>query len=366
MKRFGVIAGIIFCIIIFGVLLITTEENEKEITEEKTKVGLILNGSAEDKSWSQSHYEGLMECVEELNLEVILREEVPQDETSVLVMEELIDSGCEVIICNSYGFGEWEQQVARKYPEIYFFHATGVEGPENMDTYFGRIYQMRYLCGVVAGMQTETDKIGYVAAFPISEVNRGINAFTLGVRAVNAEATVYVKWSDSWTDDKLNEEAARILLEEYDIDVLSVHTDSCKPLEVAQEEGVWSIGYNYDNSEMYPDTYLTAAVWEWGNFYKPHILACLQDKFVGKHYWEGVETGLVSLAPFTKNVKPGILERVEEERLRLQSGTFDVFYGPIEDNEGNLRVAEKESMSDNSMLNKFDWYVKGVVVNEEN
>ena len=366
MKRFVAIAGIIFGIIIFGVMLITADERETEITEEKTKVGLILNGSSTDKNWGQSHYEGLIECVDTLNLEVVCRENVPQDETCKQVITELIHSGCEVIICNSYGFGEWELQVAKEYPEVYFFHATGVEVAENMATYFGRIYQMRYLCGIVAGLQTETNEIGYVAAFPIAEVNRGINAFTLGVRAVNPEAKVYVRWSDSWTDDSMNREAAEDLLETHEIDVMAMHTDSCMPLEVAEENGIWSIGYNYDNSANYPNTYLTAPVWEWKDFYEPHILACIQGKFVGKHYWEGVETGLVSLAPFTQNVKPGIMEKVEAEKQRMQNGTFDVFYGPVEDTEGNLRVAEKESMSDDAMLNDFDWYVKGVVPDEEN
>lgn len=365
MKRFGIIASIIFCVIIFGVLFITQEKNEREITEKTTKVGLVLNGSATDKNWGQSHYEGLLKCEEILKLEVVVREEVVQDESCMPVMQDLIDEGCEVIICNSYGFGEWELQLAKANPDVFFFHATGVESADNMATYFGRIYQMRYLCGIVAGLQTETGEIGYVAAFPITEVNRGINAFALGVRRVNPNANVYVKWSDSWTDDTLNAEATKQLLEEHNIDVLSMHTDSCMPLEIAEEEGVWSIGYNYDNSKSYPNTYLTAAVWEWDKFYEPYILACLQGKFVGKHYWQGVETGMVSMSPFTKNVKTGISEKVEEEKKRLQSGTFDVFYGPIEDNEGNLRVAEKESMSDDSMLNEFDWYVKGVVVDEE-
>lgn len=366
MKRFTVIAAIIFSVIILGVLLISRKERETEATEEKTKVGLLLNGSSQDNSWGQSHYEGLFKCTEELNLEVLCRENVPQDSSCKQVMTELIEQGCEVIIANSYGFGEWELQVAKEHPEVFFFHASGVEVSENLATYFGRIYQMRYLSGIVAGLQTETDEIGYVATFPIAEVNRGINAFTLGVRSVNPDAVVYVVWSDSWTDDELNKKAAQKLIKEHNIDVLTMHTDSCAPLEVAEEEKIWSIGYNYDNSKSYPDTYLTASVWKWENFYAPHILACLQGKFVGKHYWEGVETGLVSLAPLTKNVKSGIAEKVAAEEKRLQSGTFDVFYGPIEDNEGNLRVADKESMSDECMLNEFDWYVKGVVTDGEN
>ena len=300
----------------------------------------------------------------ELNLEVIYKEDIPEDERCVKTIEELIDLGCKIIICNSFGFGEWELECARKYPQIYFFHATGVEESDNLSTYFGRIYQMRYLSGIVAGLQTETNEIGYVAAFPIAEVNRGINAFTLGVRLVNPEAKVYVKWSESWVGEEESASATRELIREHNVDVLAMHVDAMAPLEIADENGIWTIGYNIDNSERFPDTFLTAPVWNWEKFYEPRILECLQGKFQGIHYWEGVETGLVGLADLTKNVKPGIEERVEEESQRLMSGTFDVFYGPIVDNEGTVRVKNGQSMTDDHMLNDFFWYVEGVVVDE--
>lgn len=365
MKKFVVTAAVILTIIIVGIFSITAKEQTAEITDVQTKVGLILNGSSMDNNWGQSHFEGLSECATRLNLSILYRENVPEDVRCRENIQELIDEGCEIIICNSFGFGEWVVQMAEKYPDIYFYHATGVEEEDNLASYFGRIYQMRYLSGIVAGLQTESNEIGYVAAFPISEVNRGINAFALGVKKVNPDATVYVEWTGSWTDDVMCEEAVNTLLAEHDIDVLAMHSDSNKPLEIAEEKGIWSIGYNIDNSAKYPNTYLTAPVWEWQNFYEPQILACLQKKFHGKHYWEGVETGLVSLAPFTVNVKPGTAEVVEAEKEKLESGLFDVFYGPITDNAGNLRVAEGESMSDASMLNEFDWYVEGVVTDEE-
>ncbi|MGN1181275.1 MAG: BMP family ABC transporter substrate-binding protein [Suilimivivens sp.] len=366
MKKLGMIAGVILLVIILGIFGISAVEQTTGATAKQTKVGLVLNGSCQDNSWGQSHYEGLQKCSQNLNLEIFCRENVPEDESSRDVMEELISQGCEIIICDSFGYGEWEIQVAEANPEIFFFHATGVEERKNLATFFGRIYQMRYLSGIVAGLQTESNEIGYVAALPISEVNRGINAFTLGVQAVNPDAVVYVTFSNSWTDDDLNEEATEKLMGNHNIDVLAMHTNSYKPLEVAENKGIWSIGYNIDNSGSYPGSYLTAPVWEWMNFYEPHILECLQGKFVGKHYWEGVETGLVSLAPLTDNVKNGIAEAVEKERERLESGIYDVFYGPIVDNKGNLRVAEGESMPDELMLNEFDWYVKGVILDEEN
>lgn len=365
MKKIAITATAIVVVIIIGIFLIRGEEAETEVTRKMTKVGFLLNGSCMDGSWGQSHYEGMEKSAKELNLNVQYRENVPQDERCETIIEELIEEGCEIIICNSFNYSEWMLEMADKHPEIYFFHATGIEERKNLSTYFGRIYQMRYLSGIVAGLQTETNEIGYVAAFPIDEVNRGINAFTLGVRSVNPEATVYVEWSDSWTGETETEAATEALLNSHNIDVLAMHSDSNKVLEVAEERGVWSIGYNMDNSEKYPNTFLTAAVWDWDNFYAPRILECLQGKFQGKHYWEGIETGIISLAPLTSHVKEGIAETVAEAEEKLKSGSYDVFYGPIKDNEGKVRVKAGESMSDEAMLNKFDWYVEGVVLNEE-
>ena len=364
MKKIFVIVGIFVVAIVLGTLWIHTYEQDTEVTKDATMVGVLLNGSVDDKSWSQSHYEGLTYTARELNLEIIYVENA-EEEKAEMYIEELIEKGCEIIIANSFGFGEAIETAAKRHPEIYFLHATGVGQGKNLSTYFGRMYQIRYLSGVVAGMQTKTNEIGYVAAFPISEVNRGINAFTLGVRSVNPDATVYVSWIDSWTDDVATEAATRKLTENHNIDVLTMHTDSVVPLEIAEEEGIWSIGYNVDNSENYPNTYLTAAVWDWENFYTPTILRCLQGKFDGKHYWESVNTGIVSLAPLTDLVNPETKKVVETRLEQLNSSTYDVFYGPIRDNEGQIRIAAEESMTDNAMLNEFDWYVEGVVIDEE-
>ena len=363
-KIICVVAGIVI-VIIAGIFLINGRREDTDVTKERTKVGFLLIGSCDDNSYNQSHYEGMEKTAMALNLEVTYKENVPADETSKRVMEELIEDGCEIIICNSFDYGDWIQKTAAENPEVYFYHATGVKQSKNLATYFARIYQIRYLSGIVAGLQSETNEIGYVAAMPISEVNRGINAFTLGVRSVNKDAVVHVAWSDSWTDDAAAEQAAIRLLDGYDIDVITMHTDSNKVLETAEKRGVWSIGYNVDNSGLFPNTFLTAPVWQWENYYEPHILRCLQGKFRGEHYWEGTSTGVVGLAPLTGNVKEGIAEVVEAERQRLEEGSFDVFYGPVKDKEGNVRVEDGENLSDDTMLNSFDWYVEGVVIHEE-
>lgn len=364
MKKVFRIAVVIIFAIMVGILVINSYETDTETMAGTTKVGVILNGSKTDRNWNQSHYEGLEKAAEGLTLEITYSEYVDVD-SIVGLIEDLIKKGNKIIIANSFEFGEAMGQAAAKYPEICFLHATGVGEAKNLTSYFGRMYQIRYLTGIVAGLQTETDEIGYVAAFPISEVNRGINAFTLGVRSVNPDAKVYVRFTESWTDDAGAKVATESLLASHDIDLIAMHTDSLQPLEIAEERGIKSIGYNVDNSKDYPETFLTAAVWDWSGFYHTNILRCIQGKFEGYHYWEGIETGMVSLAPLTGNVKEGIAEAVEEKTKLLRSGTFDVFYGPVTDSEGNIRVEKGESMTDDAMLNAFDWYVEGVIIDEE-
>lgn len=182
---------------------------------------------------------------------------------------------------------------------------------------------------------------------------------------MNPDAEVYVEWSGSWTGDQENVAATEKLIREQSIDVLAMHMNSLGPLALAEERGIWTIGYNMDNSKDYPKSFLTAPVWNWEKFYTPRILECLQGKFQGIHYWEGIETDIVALSPLTDNVKDGIAEVVEEYRKKLVNGTFDVFYGPVSDADGTIRIAEGENMSDEAMLNEFDWYVDGVVLPEE-
>ncbi len=364
MKKIYILAGIFIFAIMAGILVINISEADTEVTEKATKVGVILNGEKEDGSWSQSHYEGLEKTAGQLNLAITYKEKVTADEVPELI-DEFVQDGCEIIIANSFEFGAGMKLGAEKYPEIYFFHATGVEEGKNLSSYFGRMYQIRYLCGIVAGLQTKTNEIGYVAAFPIPEVNRGINAFTLGVRKVNPDAVVYVDWTESWVDDEAAESVTRSLLDKHNIDLIAMHMDSLKPLEVAEEKGVATIGYNVDNSSSYPETFLTAAVWDWEQFYTPNILSCLQGKFEGRHHWESIESGIVSLAPFAEFTADGVITVIEQEQERLCSGTHDVFYGPVRDQEGRIRIAEGESMTDQAMLNEFDWYVEGVIIDEE-
>jgi basic membrane protein A len=281
-------------------------------------------------------------------------------------MKKMIDKdGCRVIIAPSFGYGEYVKDLAAIYPEVCFLHPTGTEYLANMTSFFGRMYQVRYLSGIVAGLRSETGQIGYVAAFPIPEVIRQINAFTLGARSVAPDTEVHVVYCNSWTDDAAAKSASEELLDKYpEIDILSMHTDSLMPNYFAEERGIWSIGFNKDNAGKFPKSYLTACVWDWSDYYKSAILSWLQGKFYGRNDWVGMEDGMVSLSELTQNCAPGTGEAVDEALRRFESRSFDVFYGPVTDNTGRERVPAGESMSDDEMLNRFDWYVEGVTVEE--
>lgn len=365
MKKVMITILIIIAIGVIGMLLIRVKEPDTDITNKATKVGCILNGKIDDGSWSESHYKSMEITAKELNLDMVYHEDTPEGEECIEVIESMVADGCKIIIANSFGFGSYMEEMSNKYPEIYFLHAAGGYYSENFCSYFGRIYQMRYLCGIVAGCQTKTNKIGYVAAFDIPEVVRGIDAFTLGVRTVNPEATVYVDYCNSWISDELAEESLYKILDKQDIDIITVHTDSLRCYEIAEESNIGIIGYNLDNVSRYPDNFLTAAVWNWDVFYTDRIKEILQNKFKGKHYWNGIETNMIDIAPLTDNVEASADEYLQEAKQKLRDGYFDVFMGPIYDNEGTLRVKENENLSDQVLLEELNWYVEGVeLINE--
>lgn len=364
MKKWRVVYGIFGIAVTFMGAWIWRNNTEvvpvSEVTREETIVGVVMHGQIDDDGWTQSHYESLENVKEELNLNLIYRTNTKSEEKAEQVIEELIDRGATIIIVTSYHLGDSIYKKAEEHPNICFLHAGGNKTRKNMVSYFGRMYQVRYLTGIVAGMQTDTNEIGYVAAMPVSQVIREINAFTLGVRSVNPNAFVHVEWMNSWNSDEVAANITIDLLNEYPIDVITYHHDSFETLRVAEEWGINSIGYNLDHSDIYKNTYLTGCVWNWDIFYRDQILKCLYGKFKGKSYWNGIETGLVDLVPLTKNTKQGISEVVEAQKSLLSERIWDVFDGPIIDQDGYTQVEDGFSISEDQMLHNFNWFVYGV------
>ena len=357
MKKVIITAVVILVVLICGIFYISNRQEKNE----QWKVGVILNGTKDDQNWTQSHYEGLEETAKELNLEMIYHESVPETEECFKLMEEMVSSGCKIIICNSFNYGKYALEMAEKYPEISFFHASGVEEAANLSTYFGRMYQARYLTGIIAGLKTETNSIGYVAAMPNSEVNRGINAFTLGVKSVNPEATVYVSWTDSWNSGEKETAAAKALINDKNADLITYHQNQHYSAIAADDAGVYSIGYNAA-FEGLSEKYLTAAVWNWDSLYFQIIREFVQGQpNTVEHRWFDINSGAVELSEMSPLITEEIKNVVEAEKIRLCT-TEDVFSGVIYDNEGGLRCSEGETLSDGTLLTGMDWYVDGVEI----
>ena len=304
----------------------TKETESKEIT-----VGFIYVGPVGDEGWTYSHDVARKELEKQLGVKTMLKESVKEDLAEVeKVCEEMINQGATVIIGTSFGFMDGMEASSAKHPEVKYLHASGYKASENMSNYFGRMYQARYLSGIVAGMKTKANSIGYVAAHPIPEVIRGINAFTLGVQSVKPEAVVKVKWTNTWYDPAKEKEA-----------------------------GISAIGYNTDMQAKAPKAYMTSPVWNWAPYYVEQIKAIKEGTWKSESYWKGLEAGIVSLAPLTANAPAGAKEAVDKAQAAILSGENKIFVGPIMDQSGKVKVEKDVVMTDSEML-QFDWFVKGV------
>ena len=228
-----------------------------------------------------------------------------------------------------------------------------------MGNYFGRIYQPRYLSGMVAGAMTKANILGYVAAFPIPEVIRGINAFALGAQEVNPDVQVRVVWTKTWFDPPTEKEAAKSLVD-VGADVIAQHQDTPSPQEAAEEKGVYSVGYNTDMSAFAPKAHLTAPIWNWGPYYIEIVEKVRKGTWKSESVWLGLETGIVDLAPFGPMVPEDLQKKVLEKKEEIKSGKFKVFSGPIKDQQGKIRIAQGTTAPDKELLG-MTWFVQGVI-----
>lgn len=326
--------------------------------DEKVKVGFIYIGSPGDAGWTFAHEKGrqfLLDQVPNVVTEVV---ENVGDADAERVLTQLAENGNKIIFATSFGFMDPTINVAAKYPDVTFLHCSGYKVADNVGTYFGRMYQARYLSGLVAGEATETNKIGYVAAHPIPEVIRGINAFTLGVREANPEATVRVVWTNTWYDPAEEKNAANALLD-AGCDVIAQHQDTPGPMQAAEAKGKLSIGYNSDMSALAPKAIMTSAVWNWGPYYVETVKAIIGGTWTSSQYWGPMSDGITALAPFGPMVSDQTKNLVEEKKALILSGDWDVFTGPIKDQAGELKVQDAQVMDDGAMLEMM-WFVEGV------
>lgn len=345
-------------------------DNVKGISKEDIKIGVLhISDPAEGSGYSYTHDIGIQGMQENLGLsdeQIIRKLNVDDGDTEAIekAIQECVDEGCNVIFTTSWGYMQPTADMAEKYPDIYFSHGTGyMSNGKNFNNYFGRIYQARYLSGIVAGMNTKTNKIGYVAAQDSSnsEVTGGIDAFAMGVYSVNPDAVVYVKVTNSWYDPEAEKAATEELLA-MGCDVMSQHCDTPYPQTLAQEKGVYGIGYNSDMSKETPDSCLCSVIWNWSAYYTSAVQSIIDGTWDGSNYYGGMSEGLVDITELADFCAEGTREKVDEATSQILSGTFNVFDGVIETNDGSTVGEEGKTLDDATITGGINWYFKNVVV----
>lgn len=311
------------------------------------KVGAIyINKKSDTAGYTYAHHTGITKAMKELGMDpetqLVIVDQVPEDDTQVgAAVDTLVGEGCSIIFGISFGYLNEMEVKAQEYPEVIFSHATGFKSNDtNYNNYFGRIYQARYLAGIAAGLkslETGNNNIGYVSAYDTeyAETCSGINGFTLGVQAVNPNATVYVKELGTWTDE-VNEYAfAEELIKSYGCGVIAQHCDSAQPQLAAEKAGQFGCGYNSDMTADAPAAHLTAPVWNWDVYYKLAIETAMEcesaDQFVekmgGPAYYGGLNEGMVDVSPLSENCAAGTQDAVDQVKALIASGEWDVFSG---------------------------------------
>ena len=340
------------------------------IAVEDLKVGVIhITDPAEGSGYTYTHDQGIVGMQENIGLkpEQIIRKNNVNDqdasaiETAIL---ECIEEGCQVIFATSWGYMDTCEAIAEEYPEVILSHGTGYKSNgANFNNYFGRIYQARYLTGIAAGLKTKTNKIGYVAAqnSENSEVTGGCDAFAMGVYSVNPDAEVYVKVTGSWFDPEGEKQAAEALIAEG-CDVIGQHCDTPNPQLAAEEKGVWGVGYNSDMSKDAPKAVLTSTVWDWSAYYTAAVQRVIAGEWNGQNYFGGMADGLVAYSPLSDLCEEGTAEAIDAVQQKILRAEWDVFTGPIEDNQGNVVCAEGEKLDDATITGGINWYFKNVTV----
>lgn len=337
-----------------------TPTNDTAVQEEPYKVAFMSVGPIGDGGWNYAHNEGKKYVDNELPwVEAKFAENIPETQDAERTMTEFARQGYKIVFACSFGYMDYVEKVAAKFPDVYFLDCAHFKVGENFGVYYGRMYQPRYLSGIVAGKMTKSNILGYVASHPIPEVIRGINAFALGVRSVNPKATVKVVWTNSWYDPAAEKEAAKSLIE-AGADIIAENVDTAAAMQAAQEQGKYGIGNNTDMAHFAPQAVLTTPIFNWGKFYKMAIEKIKDGKFDEvKNYWGGLEDGVVDLAPFGPMVPEDVKQLVEVKKQEIISGQFDVFTGPIYDQNGQIKVEDGKRMTDEEMQ-AFNWFVEGV------
>ena len=328
--------------------------------QDKTKACFIYVGPIGDFGWSYQHDQGRLALEEEFGdaIETAYLESVPEGADAERAIERFARSGCDIIFTTSFGFMDATNKIAARFPDIKFEHATGYKREHaNVATYNSKFHEGRYIQGVIAGSISEKGEAGYIASFPIPEVVMGINAFVLGAQSVNPDFKVKVVWANTWFDPAKEADAAKALLDQG-VDIITQHTDSTAPIQVAAERGVKAFGQASDMMSFGPETQLTSIIDDWAPYYIERVRAVMDGTWEQVDVWEGLHEGHVVMAPYA-NMPEDVKKLAEETEAKIKSLEFNPFTGPINKQDGTPWLADGEVAEDGFLLG-LNFYVEGV------
>jgi simple sugar transport system substrate-binding protein len=327
---------------------------------EALKVGFIYVGPVGDAGWTFAHDNGRKHIEAKFGdkIKTTFVEKVPEGADAERVIRDLVGQGNKLIFATSFGFGDAMEKVAKDHPDVKFEHATGYKTSANLRVYEAKFYEDAYMAGVVAGTMTKTNTIGFVGSFPIPEVLRNINAFTLGARSVNPKVTTKVVWVNTWFDPPKESEAAQALINQK-ADVLLQNTDSTAVLQTAEKNGKFAFGWDSDMSAFAPKAHLGSAIVNWGPYYEKAVNDVLNGTWKTADTKWGTKEGANDLIKVADTVPETAKKRVDEIKAGLKAGTFNVFKGPLKDNTGKI-VLEKDVAADDAWKGKINFYIEGV------
>ncbi len=326
---------------------------------DKAKICFVYVGTTTDGGWTQGHDHGRQDLEAALGdkIETQYIESVPEGADAERVIERLARSGCNMIFTTSFGYMDATLKVAAKFPDVKFEHATGYKTADNVTAYGSRFYEGRYIIGQIAAKMSKSGTAAYIASFPIPEVVRGIDSFVTGARSVNPDFKLKVIWVNSWFDPGKEADAAKAAIDQG-VDIITQHTDSTAPMQVAQERGVYAFGQASDMIEAGPDVQLSAIKDTWGAYYIKRVNAYLDGTWTSQMSWDGLKDGILTMAPYT-NMPDDVKAMAEETEAKIKSGEIKPFSGPLNKQDGSVWLAEGET-ADDGVLGGLNFYVEGV------
>ncbi len=358
----SVLLGAGLCLLVLITFLIYRFDTDLLPQEAPKKIGFIILGDVKKPGWNGSHYQGIKSACEKLGLTLLVRDRVEDNSGQCPeAIRELAGENVGMIFLCSYAYAAEAKDVMKEYKDIAFATVSFETRARNLTSCFVRMYQGRYLAGVLAGMKTKSGVIGYVAAIPNDEVCRGLNAFTIGARKMNPGVRVVVAWTGDWANPAVEKEKARRLIKEAGADILTYHQDEKAVPDAAEAAGVDFIGYN-EVLTGYSEHNLTSIVCHWDIYYEDILRRYLKGELSSlRNSWIGMDRDAVGLAEYSRKVTHEERSFLRQVRQRLGSGQEPIFSGILYDREGNLRCREGETISDDALLNHMDWLVQGVV-----